>query len=127
MTGKWKTERNVINSKPMFAVYRLKDTSAVDHSGNREYATGYMEDSVEAHEIAERMNNENATILDAGIFNQSEEQQINFTKENAIVLKAIKRIEEGEATPNQIRIEFGLEPIAENWANEKHVKDNGIK
>jgi hypothetical protein len=60
--GKWKVERNGINNKSMFAVYRLKDTLAVDHSGNREYATGYMEDSAEAHEIAERMNNENMKI-----------------------------------------------------------------
>lgn len=59
MPGKWKVTRNVINDKSMFAVYRLKDTLAVDHSGNREYATEYMDDSAEAHEIAERMNNDN--------------------------------------------------------------------
>lgn len=122
MPGKWKVERNVIDNKSMFAVYRLKDTLAVDHSGNREYATGYMDDSAEAHEIAERMNNENTSILDSGICSHREEETIRFTNENAVVLAAIKRLEEGEATPNQVRIEFGLEPIDEDWANVKHSK-----
>jgi hypothetical protein len=42
----------------MFAVYRLKDISAVDHSGNREYATGYMDEKEKAKIIAENLNNE---------------------------------------------------------------------
>jgi len=51
--GKWK-----VTSNPGFgyAVYRLKDVGEVDHSGNREYATGYLSDRAEAEKIAARLN-----------------------------------------------------------------------
>ena len=42
MTGNWKVTSNRINDELMYAVYRLKDVSVLDHSGNREYATGYI-------------------------------------------------------------------------------------
>lgn len=56
-----------------------------------------------------------------------EEEPIRSTNLNAIVLAAIKRLEEGEATPNQVRVEFGFEPIDEDWANEKYVKNKLAK
>ena len=54
--GKWKVTSNPIGDKLMYAVVRIKDVNEVDHSGNREYATGFMEDKQEAQKIADRMN-----------------------------------------------------------------------
>jgi hypothetical protein len=53
---KWKITSQFLGEKKMFAVYRnLKDYEP-DHSGNREYATGYMESKEQAQEIADEMN-----------------------------------------------------------------------
>lgn len=53
---KWKITSQFLGEKKMFAVYRnLKDYEP-DHSGNREYATGYMESKDQAQEIADEMN-----------------------------------------------------------------------
>lgn len=56
MKGKWDITANPLGGRMMYAVYRLRDTDAVDHSGNREYATGYMDDREEAERIAEERN-----------------------------------------------------------------------
>lgn len=54
--SKWKVTMQYIGEKKMFAVYRnLKDYEP-DHSGNREYATGYMESKEQAQKIADEMN-----------------------------------------------------------------------
>lgn len=58
MKGKWKVTSNSINGEKMYAVYRLRDTSEVDHSGNREYATGYLDNRDEAAAIADKLNKE---------------------------------------------------------------------
>lgn len=53
---KWKITSQFLGEKKMFAVYRnLKDYEP-DHSGNREYATGYMESEEQAQAIADEMN-----------------------------------------------------------------------
>lgn len=54
--GKWKVQSTPIGSETMYSVYRLRDVNMVDHSGNREYATGFMSDKQEAQKIADRMN-----------------------------------------------------------------------
>lgn len=54
--GKWKVTSNPIGGMSMYAVYRIRDIDAVDHSGNREYATGFMDDKQEAQKIADRLN-----------------------------------------------------------------------
>jgi len=54
--GKWRVSANPIGGVNMHAVYRIRDLSEVDHSGNREYATGWMPDKQEAQKIADRMN-----------------------------------------------------------------------
>ncbi len=38
MRSKWKVSSQFIGDEKVFQVYRLKDISKVDHSGNREYA-----------------------------------------------------------------------------------------
>jgi len=56
MKGKWKVTSNVINGKTMYAAVRIKNLSAVDHSGNREYGTEYMEDFKEPLKVARNLN-----------------------------------------------------------------------
>lgn len=56
MVGKYKVTSQYIGDEKMFAVYRSKDTDAVDHSGNRELATGYMSNKEEANRVAELLN-----------------------------------------------------------------------
>lgn len=56
MTGKWNVTSNPIGGDIMYAVYRLRDINAVDHSGNRELATGYMESREDAEKIAAELN-----------------------------------------------------------------------
>lgn len=45
-----------IDDVPYFAVYRLRDINAVDHSGNREYYGGYTPDEGEAEVLAKKLN-----------------------------------------------------------------------
>lgn len=52
MKSEWKVECNYINGKPMYRVYRLRDTEETDHSGNREYASEYVSDSQVALDAA---------------------------------------------------------------------------
>lgn len=52
----WKVTSNYINGKKYYAVYRNLRETEPDHSGNREYCTGYMEDKQEAQKIADNMN-----------------------------------------------------------------------
>jgi hypothetical protein len=47
---------NSIGDGYLYAVYRLRDVNEVDHSGNREYATDYMESKEDALKIASQMN-----------------------------------------------------------------------
>ena len=56
MVGKWKVTANPVGGGMLYAVYRLRDVDAVDHSGNREYASGYIEDKDTALTIAEGLN-----------------------------------------------------------------------
>ena len=56
MKGPWKVTSNLINGKTMYAVYRLKDVNEVDHSGNREFAGGYVEDRLTVEIAAEHLN-----------------------------------------------------------------------
>ena len=56
MKGPWKVTSNRINGKKMYAIYRLKDVNEVDHSGNREFAGGYVEDRLTVEIAAEYLN-----------------------------------------------------------------------
>ncbi len=58
MRGKWKVTSNSICGAKMYRTYRLMDVNAVDHSGNREYAGGYVADREEAQAIADKLNAE---------------------------------------------------------------------
>lgn len=57
MCGEWKVSSQYIGDEKVFQVYRLKDISKVDHSGNREYAGEVMYDQEAAYVIAEGLNN----------------------------------------------------------------------
>ena len=56
MKGLWKVTSNIIGDTKMYAVYRLLDTSETDHSGNREYATEWLDDREQAAKIAKELN-----------------------------------------------------------------------
>jgi len=56
MHSEWKVTTNIIAGEKAYAVYRLRDVSATDHSGNREFATGYIADKQEALAVAKKMN-----------------------------------------------------------------------
>ena len=56
MKSKWKVTSNPIGDRIKYAVYRLLDQQKTDHSGNREFATMYMDDREQAQTIADQMN-----------------------------------------------------------------------
>lgn len=56
MHSEWKVTSNYINKNNLYTVYRIRDNIEIDHSGNREFATGYMEDKEEAIKIAAKLN-----------------------------------------------------------------------
>lgn len=56
MAGKWRVTANPVGGSMLYAVYRLRDVDAVDHSGNREYASDYIDDKDTALTIAEGLN-----------------------------------------------------------------------
>lgn len=58
--SKWKVTSNYIGDKKMYAVYRLRDINAVDHSGNREYAGGWIENREAVQIVADQLNGEEA-------------------------------------------------------------------
>lgn len=60
MVGKWKVTSTYIGNEKMYAVYRLKNTAELDHSGNREIATGYSSNRQEQMDIAAKLNQESA-------------------------------------------------------------------
>ena len=53
MAGKWDVTYNPMAG---YRVYRLRDITKVDHSGNREYYGGYMDDKAMVQTIANRLN-----------------------------------------------------------------------
>jgi hypothetical protein len=57
MMGPWKVSSNVLNGRTAYIVCRLKDTEAVQHSGNMIYSDkGYTNDRAEAEKYAEKLN-----------------------------------------------------------------------
>lgn len=56
MKGSWKVTSNVIDGRKVYAVYRLIDITQPDHSGNREFASGWTEDRAAAHQAAKELN-----------------------------------------------------------------------
>lgn len=58
MQSEWKVTSNLINDQNMYCVYRLRDTAEVDHSGNREFHGGYVNDRDLAAAEAAALNKE---------------------------------------------------------------------
>ena len=56
MTSEWFVASNPIAGVMMYQAQRIKDTSAVDHSGNREYAGTLYKDKADAQAVADEMN-----------------------------------------------------------------------
>ncbi|MCM1059419.1 MAG: hypothetical protein NC452_03920 [Eubacterium sp.] len=56
--SKWQVSSQFIGEKEIFTVYRLRDTSEVDHSGNREYKGGCFYEETAAQALADKLNEE---------------------------------------------------------------------
>lgn len=59
MKSEWFVSSNLIDPAKglmMYQAQRIKDTSAVDHSGNREYAGSWYKDKADAQAVADEMN-----------------------------------------------------------------------
>lgn len=56
MKSEWKVTSNLINGQKVYGVYRLRDINAVDHSGNRDYAGGYVDNREIAAIVAAELN-----------------------------------------------------------------------
>lgn len=60
MPSEWRVTSQFINGSKWYAVYRLKDINEVDHSGNREFYTGYNTDKHFCEELCKNLNEEAA-------------------------------------------------------------------
>ena len=56
MKSPWRVTSQVIGGDKVYAVYRLLDVNAIDHSGNREFGSRYMEDREAVERIARELN-----------------------------------------------------------------------
>jgi len=54
--NEWRVSHNFIGGRDMYIVYKLRDEKEIDHSGNRTYATQYMDDEEEAYRFAAELN-----------------------------------------------------------------------
>lgn len=61
MKSEWRVSSQVINSKNIYTVYRLRDTTAINHSGNREYSGTYFTDQDAAEALALKLNEQGGT------------------------------------------------------------------
>lgn len=55
--SEWKVSANPVAGKMLYGVYRIRDLSRPDHSGNRE-TRGYWETKAEAEKLAALLNEE---------------------------------------------------------------------
>lgn len=58
MKSKWKVSSQYIAGEAIYQVYRQRDVSKVDHSGNREYYGRIFESARAAREFADKLNGE---------------------------------------------------------------------
>ena len=58
MKSEWRVTSNSVCGEKIFATYRLRDINEVDHSGNREYAGGWVNEREKAQEVADQLNAE---------------------------------------------------------------------
>lgn len=58
MQSEWRVTSNFIDDQKIYRVYRLRNTTEVDHSGNREYHGDYVKNRDEAAEKAAALNKE---------------------------------------------------------------------
>lgn len=56
MKSEWKVTANIIDGKKVYGVYRIIDTTEVDHSGNREMTGGYTCYREAAQVVADALN-----------------------------------------------------------------------
>lgn len=63
--GEWKVTSNSVDGEKLYSVYRLRDTSRTDHSGNRDYVMGFTKDKDFCQDLADGLNSmEIITFMD---------------------------------------------------------------
>jgi len=58
MKSEWRVTVNLIGSEKKYGVYRLRDMSQTDHSGNREELGRWFDDRDLAQAVADTLNEE---------------------------------------------------------------------
>lgn len=58
--SEWRISTNVVAGRKFYQVYRIKNLSEPDHSGNRETRGGLYESRRDAEALARRLNSEEA-------------------------------------------------------------------
>lgn len=56
MKSEWRVTKNPVMGDTPYGIYRLRDTEAVNHSGNRESRSGWYANRSEAEAVAEGLN-----------------------------------------------------------------------
>ncbi len=64
LTGRWSRTANPVNGEMLHSVYRLRDITKIDSSGNRELATKYWCNKVMMERLAEELNIRGVRDLD---------------------------------------------------------------
>jgi len=63
MKSEWRITSNQIEDIKLFRVFRIRDTSQVDHSGNREYLGKYTQDREVAKIVVDVLNGGEASAI----------------------------------------------------------------
>lgn len=58
MKSEWRISSMWLGNRKVYQVYRIKDMTKVDHSGNREYKGELTEDEFKARALANELNAE---------------------------------------------------------------------
>lgn len=61
--SEWRVTSNYIGGEKMYSVYRLIDISETDHSGNREFAGGWVVHKQAAIDLAAELNKNTREVM----------------------------------------------------------------
>ena len=58
MKSEWRVSSEYMDDEEVFQVYRIRNVSEADHSGNREYFSGTFDNRAAAQALADKLNKE---------------------------------------------------------------------
>lgn len=103
--SEWSVTANPVGGEMMYSVYRLIDSSAVDHSSNRENPCSYVTDRKLMEQLADELNANGITELDAAkkysdrFLAERQESQNEEVKEDENIRITDRHL--GEGTPKE--------------------------